>query len=405
MNKSYPRGQRIAALLPAIELIERSRDISEGLLLEIGKLTLETLLGMSAVQVAGEPSRGKPKGEIRHHGSQLGRVVIGGRRIQVERPRLRSKAGREVLIPAYEALKSDPKSAERTLSRVLAGVSTRDYKGIFDVAGKELGLSKSNVSRQAVKSAEEALRELAERKITTRQLAILVDGVRLGASVIACAIGIDEVGAKRVLGLSEGATENAAAVGALMDSIIERGLDPKLPILFIIDGSKALRKAVSDRFQGAVVQRCRVHKIRNVLDHLPKTKRRYVRAKLAMAYRLPYVQALDRLEELARELEVCNPGAAASLREGLHETLTITRLNLTPRLIFSLGSTNLIESSFGQAKCKLRRFNNFSSGAMSMRWCAATLRLAESHFRTLMGHRDLWMLQAVLDRPLELQVK
>lgn len=398
MNKNYRKGRPLAAMLPAIELMEGSKRIAEEAIMEMGMLALKTVLNLSAAQIAGEPRRGKKKpGEVRHHGSQPGSVRLGGRRVQVDRPRLRTRGGEEVEVPAYETMRSDPEKGERALRRVLKGVSTRDYKGVFDEAGIELGLSKSNVSRQTSEAAEEALRELAERKIQARQLAVMIDGVRLGECVGIAAIGIDESGQKRALGLAEGATENAAVVGSLLDSLIERGLDPNLPTLFVIDGAKALRRAILERFDGAVVQRCRIHKMRNVTQRLPLAKRRALGSKLTLAYRLPYEEALEKLEEIAAELEAMHPGAAASLREGLLETLSVSRLRLSPLLATSLSSTNLIESSFSRARSRLRKITNYSSGGMAMRWCSSALLMAEQGFRTLKGVKDLWMLRSALD--------
>jgi putative transposase len=405
LNKSYPKGREIAALLPSIELLEKSRQITEKAILDIGRLTIETVLNMSAEDAAGPPQRGKRKGDIRHHGSQPGNVKVGGKRVQVDRPRLRTRSGQEAPLAAYELLKTDPKRADRALSRVLAGVSTRDYAGIFDEAGEEVGVSRSNVSRESAKAAEGALKELTERRIEARQLAILIDGTNVGEVVAVTAVGIDESGTKRVLGLAEGASENAASVGSLLDSVIERGVDPLLPTLFVIDGSKALKKAIKDRFSGAVIQRCQIHKVRNVIGHLPLAVRDLYDKKLNLAFKLPYGEALDRLELIAKELEVLHPGAANSLREGMPETLTVKRLNLPPLLVSSLRSTNLIESSFTRAKTRLRRFSNFSSGGMSLKWSAAALKLAEQGFRRVKGVKDLWMLKASLDQPLEVLAK
>jgi transposase-like protein len=405
MNKSYIKGQDMAALLPSIELLEKSRGIVESTISELGKLTLETILSMSAVQLAGEPQRGKKKGQVRHHGSQAGNVKIAGRRIQIERPRLRSKDGKEVAVPAYETLRVDPESADRALSRVMKGISTREYAGVFDEAGEELGLSRSNVSRQVKEASEKALKELAERRIETRQLAILIDGIHIAKSVVLAAVGVGEEGNKRVLGLAEGATENSTAAGSLLDSLVELGLDKELPILFVLDGAKALSKAVKERFPNAQIQRCRVHKMRNVLEHLPLAKRRYFKAKLTLAYRLPYEEALEKLKELAKELEVLHPGAAGSLREGLSETLTLSRLAASPLLVASLSTTNLIESSFSRARARMRRVTHFSSGAMALRWCASALSIVEENFRTLKGFKDLWMLQTALDHPLQVVSK
>ena len=397
MNRSYTKGQDLARVFPALELVDASRCLVEEVLLEIGRLTLETVLSMSAVDVAGEPRRGKEKGPVRHHGSQPGRLMVGGKRIQVDRPRLRSKDGHEVGVPAYEALSRDPKQADRVLSRVLKGISTREYRGVFDEPSEELGLSKSNISRKVAEAGEEALKALTERPITTRQLAVFVDGIHIGDSMAISSVGVDESGAKRVLGLSEGATESAASVGVLLDSMIERGMDPSLGTLFILDGSKAIARAVKDRFPNGVIQRCQVHKLRNVLDHLPEGKRRRYAALIDLAWKLPYEQAIAKLEEIAKELEVLHPGAAASLREGMAETLTVTRLGLPESLCRSLKSTNIVESSFSRASSKLRRVTNFSSGRNAMNWLATAMTLAEQGFRAIVGYKDIWALKAALD--------
>ncbi len=397
MNRSYTKGQDLARVLPALDLVDASRGLVEEMLLEIGRLALETVLSMSAAEVAGEPHRGREKGAVLHHGSQPGRVVLGGKRIQLSRPRLRSKDGHEVGVPAYETLRKDPKQADRVLSRVVRGISTREYRGVFDETGEEIGLSKSNVSRTASQAGEGALKALVERRIENRQLAVFVDGIHVGDSVAIAAVGVDESGKKQVLGLSEGATESAASVGALLDSMIERGMDPALAALFVLDGSKALAKAVRDRFPKAVVQRCRVHKLRNVLDHLSEAKRRRIAALMNLAWKLPHDEAREKLEDIAKEIEASHPGAAASLREGLCETLAVSRLGLPNSLVRSLASTNIVESSFSRASSRLRRVTNFSSGKMAMHWLASALALAEEGFRAVIGHRDIWTLKAALD--------
>ena len=404
MNKSYIKGQDLARVIPALALVDESRSLVESVLVDLGLLALETILSMSAVDVAGEPRRGKEKGLVRHHGSQPGRVTLGGKRIQLDRPRLRSKDGHEVAVPAYEALSRDPKQADRVLARVVKGISTREYGGVFDEAGEELGLSKSNVSRAVAQSGEAALKALVERPITARQLAVFVDGIHVGDSVAISAVGVDEAGKKQVLGLSEGATESAASVGALLDSMIERGVDPSLSILFVLDGSKALAKAVRDRFPNAVIQRCQIHKLRNVLDHLPENKRARYAALLTLAWKLSFEQAMVKLEEIAKELEVLHPGAAASLREGMAETVTVKRLGLPESLVRSLKSTNIVESSFSRAAARLRRVNNFSSGKNAMNWLATAMTLAEQGFRAVVGHRDIWTLKAALDADLKRNV-
>ena len=406
MNQRYQKShQTLEPLLLSVELLENSRDIVESTFTELGRLMLETVLSMSAAQIAGEPQRGKRKGEVRHHGSQPGSVRLAGKRVQVRRPRLRARDGHEVPVPAYETLRRDPRQADRALSRVLAGVSTREYNGIFDEAGEELGVSRSNVSRQVRQASEKALNKLLSRKIDKRQLAVLIDGVHVGEHVLLVALGMDENGDKRVLGIQEGATENSAAAGSLLDSLISKGLDPEFGILFVLDGSKALRKAVKDRFANAEIQRCRVHKVRNVLEHLPLAKRNYVKAKLNLAYRLPYKEALAKLEEIAGELETMHPGAANSLKEGMDESLTLSRLGISGLLAASLSSTNFIESSFSRTRHRMRRITNVSSGEMALKWAASALLLGEKNYRAVKGFKDIWMLQTALDHPRQTAMK
>jgi len=277
------------------------------------------------------------------------------------------------------------------------GISTREYRGVFDEAGAELGLSKSNVSRQIGEAGESALKALADRRIQTRQLAVFIDGIHIGDSVAIAAVGVDESGCKQVLGISEGASESAASVGALLDSMLLRGMDPNQGTLFVLDGSKALAKAVKDRFASAVIQRCQIHKLRNVQDHLPESKRARYGAMIALAWKLPHAEALAKLEEIAAELEVLYPGAAASLREGMAETLSVKKLGLPESLVRSLKSTNIVESSFSRAAAKLRRVTNFSGGKNAMNWLATAMTLAEQGFRAIVGYRDVWALKAALD--------
>ena len=402
MNKTFRNSKDIEAFLPSVELLERSRDIIEEAIGQIGRLTIESILGMSAIEVAGTPERGKKGEDVYHYGSQSGNVKVGGKRIQVERPRLRSKDGKEVKVPAYEILKEDPKSGQRALERVLKGVSAREYQGVFDEASKELGLSKSQISREFVEASEKALKELMNRQITSRQLAIMIDGIHVGSSVVLVAIGIDALGSKSILGIQEGASENSSAVGCLLSSVIGKGVNPEEGILFILDGAKALSKAVNEFFPYAQIQRCRVHKMRNVLEHLPESKRSYIKAKMNLAYRLSYQEALAKLQDLAKELEVNHPGAAASLREGLEQTLTVSKLAVSPLLVHSLSTTNLIESSFSRARSRMRKVTNFTSGQMVLRWCASALVLAEQNFRSIKGVKDLWMLKSALDNQLEI---
>jgi transposase-like protein len=259
-----------------------------------------------------------------------------------------------------------------------------------------LGVSKSSVSREFVKETAGRVEDLMNRPIQGRILAAIVDGVRFGGHLVVGAVGVNERGAKQVLGVSEGSTENTSTVKALLVSLKERGITPKT--LFVLDGAKALRSAVIEVFGSqAPVQRCRFHKMKNVIDKLPKTRAGYVGAAMRAAYKLPHEEGLRRMRELAREIDLTHPGAAASLREGLEETFTVNRLGLPALLRSSLGTTNLIENAHGSLRSALGRFKNRTQGSHVVRWVCAAFLEAEKNMRTLKGHKDLWMLRAVLD--------
>jgi transposase-like protein len=229
-------------------------------------------------------------------------------------------------------------------------------------------------------------------------LAIWIDGLQLGEHHVICAVGVDAKGHKHVLGLREGATENAAVATALLEELIRRGLDPARPRLFVIDGSKALRAAIDAVFgTDQLVQRCRNHKQRNVVSHLPKDQQAQARATLRAAFKLEASEGIAKLEQYTSWLEREWPGAAASLREGLEELFTVNRLGRTSSLRRCLGTTNLIDNGHSAARERMRRVKNWQGGEMALRWTAASFEAASKGFRRIMGYKDLWMLKAVLD--------
>ena len=240
---------------------------------------------------------------------------------------------------------------------------------------------------------------MAERDLSGLELlAIWIDGLQLGGHHVICAVGVDAKGSKHVLGLREGATENAAVATALLEELVRRGLDPARPRLFVIDGSKALRSAIDAVF-GAdqMVQRCRNHKQRNVTSHLPKDQQAQALATMRAAFKLEAAEGIAKLEQYASWLEREWPGAAASLREGLAELFTVNRLGLTSALRRCLGTTNLIDNGHSAARERMRRVKHWQSGAMALRWTAASFEAASQGFRRIMGYKDIWMLKAVLD--------
>jgi transposase-like protein len=392
-------------LLPLLDLIEYAEAAVDDLIDVMGRATIEAVLLMSAAAVAGPKQQGKKTGrDIAYHGSQAGRVALKERQLRVTKPRLRRKrpqpgeAG-EVEIPAYEAMRKDRRLADRMLEILLDGVSTRRYEGVLPEMAETVGVSKSQVSRESIEAGERLLKELAERDLKGLELlAIWIDGLELGGHHVICAVGVDAKGSKHVLGLREGATENAAVATALLEDLVRRGLDPARSRLFVIDGSKALRSAIDAVFgTDQLVQRCRNHKQRNVISHLPKDQQQQALATMRAALKLEAAEGLAKLEQYASWLEREWPGAAASLREGLEELFTVNRLGLTGALRRCLGTTDLIDNGHSAARERMHRVKRWQSGEMALRWAAASFEAASKGFRRIMGYKDIWMLKAVLD--------
>jgi putative transposase len=394
-------------LLPMLDLIENAQVAIDDLIDVMGRATIEAVLLMSAAQVAGPKQQGKKTDrDIAYHGSQAGRVALKERQLKVTKPRLRKKAATpgeagEVEIPAYEAMRKDGRLADRMLEILIAGVSTRRYKHVLPEMAETVGVSKSEVSRETIEAGERTLKELAERDLSGLEiLAIWIDGIQLGPYHVICAVGVDAAGSKHVLGLREGATENAVVAKALLEALVGRGLDPKRRRLIVVDGAKALRSAIDTVF-GAdqPVQRCRNHKLRNVVGHLPEGQHEQAKATLRAAFKLDAKEGTAKLEQYASWLEQEWPDAAASLREGLGEMFTINRLGLPSALRRCLGTTNVIDNGHSAARDRMRRVKNWQSGSMALRWTAAAFDAASKGFRRIMGHEHLWMLKAALEEP------
>ena len=329
-------------------------------------------------------------------------LVLGGRRVEIRRPRARSTDSQELHLPSWPAWSSHDPLDERAFEQMVLGVSTRRYARSLEPLPEEVavrGISKSAISERFVVGTRRRLAELTQRDLSGLKLvALLIDGVHFAEHVVLAAIGIDVDGLKHPLGLREGATENASACKALLEDLIERGLDPQRARLVVMDGAKALRRAVLDTFgERALIQRCQAHKKRNVIDALPERVRASVRSTMNQAYagRDPK-RARRLLENLARHLEAAHPGAAASLREGLDETLTVMTLHLSEGVERVLSSTNLIENLFSRVREIARRVKRWQGGTMILRWTAAGVLEAERHFRKVAGYRALPRLVAVL---------
>ena len=335
-------------LLPMVDLISSARMAVDELIDVLGRATIEAVLELSAGQVAGPKRPGKAGGTIGWHGTQPGRVSLSERKLRVRKPRLRRKkvrSGGEAEVPAYEAMQQDGRLGERMLDILMRGVSTRQYEGVLPAMAETAGVSKSSVSREFTHASAKQMRHLCERRFDDVDLLVIyLDGLVFGEHHIIGAVGVDAQGHKHVLGLIQGASENATACSDLLIDLVSRGVDPQRRRLFVVDGSKALRAAI-DRVFGTrhPVQRCRNHKVKNVLDYLPKDLRDQAKNTMKAAYRLDADEGIARLKKLAEWLRLEHPSAAQSLLEGLPETFTVNRLGLSPALRRCLCTTNVIE--------------------------------------------------------------
>ena len=321
------------------------------------------------------------------HGSQPGYVVFAGRKVSIPKPRLREKGGAEIRLKSYQAFQQDGRMQRAVARKLTHQVSTRNYAAAIDDCLEGYGIDKSSVSRQWKAATAAELQKLVQRPVPADLAALLIDGQYFRKECLVVALGVDKQGQKHVLGLWHGATENSTLVRELLADLRQRGLNTEAVILVVLDGAKALYKGVREVFgERAFIQRCRVHKLRNVLEHLPLEKR------IQAAWRLRGAWAKATPEEALKELRACvkwldtiSPSAARSLEEGLEETLTVTRLGLHQSLVRTFSSTNLIESCFARTESWTSRVKRWRGAKMVLRWGAAALLFAEKGFRRVRG--------------------
>ena len=389
------------------ELVGAAQEGLLALSVGVGLGVLSELMEEEVVDVVGPRSKPDPERAAYRHGHEPGEVVLGGRVVPVERPRVRRADGSgEVELASYRHFADRDPFDRVVLERMLAGVSCRRYPRTQEPVGEAIeaearSVSRSALSRRFSERTRQALSELMSRRLEGVELAaLMLDGIELQGRTNVVCLGITLDGRKLPLGLWEGSTENATVATSLLSDLVERGLDTSGGVLVVIDGAKALRKAVRDVFgTDTPVQRCIRHKERNVEGHLPERERPWVRRKLRAAWADPdHGRALAALEALARQLETSHPGAAASLREGLAETLTLTRLGVTGPLRAVLASTNPVESMIEIVRATQRNVKRWRSGEMALRWTAAGMLEAERQFRRVVGYRDLPKLLAAIER-------
>jgi len=380
--------------LPMAELIAGVREDIEALSAQIGLKIMHAVMDHEIESKVGPWGQ---QGGYRH-GHQNGYVVFAGRKVAVKRPRIRSKGKQEIPLASYRAFQSDGRMQRAVARQLIRQCSTRNYEGALDECIEGYGIKRSSVSRHFKATTATQIKEFMERPVPPDILAVLIDGKYFPKQCIIVGLGIDKEGRKHVLGLWEGATENAAVVKGLLEDLLARGLEPQRKLLIVMDGSKALRRAVHQVFgDNAVVQRCRVHKQRNVLEHLPKEKQGQAAWRLRAAWNKPDVKTAEKeLRKIVSWLADISPMAARSLEEGLEETLTLQSLGVNGRLAHCLSSTNMIESCFAHAGSLMHRVKRWYDGKMVVRWAVATLKVAEKGFLRIRAFEHLGGLEEAL---------
>ena len=384
----------LEAQLPLSELIAGVAQDIEAFAAELGLTIIQKVLEAEVQQKVGRWGQ-QP---ACRHGHQPGYVIYGGRKVRLERPRLRSREDKEVPLASYQAFQKNGKlqrAVERQLSRQC---STRDYEGAIESCLEGYGIKRSSVSRHWKAATAKELESLMQRAVPKDLLVLMIDSKFFGGDCLVAAIGVDMQGRKHVLGLWHGATENATVVKGLLEDLVSRGLESERRMLIVIDGAKALRKAVQMVLgEEGLVQRCRIHKLRNVLDHLPEEKKAQAAWRLRAAWGQKDPKAAEKeLRKTVRWLDGFSPMAAASLLEGLEETLTVQKLGIGHTLCRSLSNTNLMENCFSLAAHRTRQVKRWDGARMILRWTAAALLAAEKTFRRIRGCEQLKDLGKVL---------
>src|SRR5215510_2628123 len=388
--------------LPLVDVLVDVRANMMEVVVAAGMKVVEAMLEEDRIRLCGPKHARNAERKVTRGGTVAGELVLGGRRVSVRRPRVHRVDGGEVRLPTYEAFGREDPLQERAVEQMVVGVATRKYARSLEPVPDTIasrGTSKSAVSRRFVARTRAELETWAQRSLRELDLvALMVDGIGFGEHMLVVALGIDSSGKKHALAIREGSTENVSLCRSLLSDLVTRGVPANRALLVVIDGGTGLRGAVKQVFgEYAVIQRCQVHKKRNVLDHLPDHARPRMEAVLNEAYALDdYDKAKALLERHARAMEEQHPGAAASLREGIDETLTVMRLGIGATLRKSLATTNPIESTFATVRRVSSRVTRWPTGTMALRWALTGTLEAAKYWRRVMGHADLPRLIATL---------
>jgi transposase-like protein len=380
----------VQMMLPMAEMMGWLRKGVGELIRQAGLQLMDLLMQEEVRELAGERSHRQSDRAANRWGSERGYCVVMGQKVPIQRPRVRSIEDKEVRLGSYELFHRGEPLTETVWEKLMLGLSTRDYGQAIRQFTEAYGLEKSAISEHFIEASRTKLKAMMERRLDkTRLCALLIDATPFQGQQMVAALGIDEYGRKMILGIRQGATENATVVGELLGDLVERGLDFAEPRLYILDGGKALTAAVKKHAgESAAIQRCQVHKRRNVLDHLTDEQRPTIAKKLNAAYALEgYEAAKEALNQLHRELMDLNPSAARSLGEGMEDSLTVHRLHLPAQLRKTMSSTNVIESAFSIVEKVCKNVKRWHGGDQRERWVGSGLLVAENQFRRITGHK------------------
>ena len=393
------QNPNIQMIFPMAEVVGLLQEGVGHLLREAGLTLMNLIMEEEVRHLAGERHQQHPERRAHRWGKEDGYCVVDGQKVPIRRTRLRSAEHREQRLGSYELFQ---RSGQSVWDKMMRGLSTRNYGAVVKDFQEAYGVEKSAVSDSFIEASREKLQALMERPLGELRLcAVLIDGTPFRDRQMIVALGISIDGRKTVLGLREGASENVSVVGELLSDLAARGLDFSVPRLYVLDGGKALAAAVRRHAgEAALVQRCQVHKRRNVVDHLPEEHKSTVRKKIQNAYAMTeYADAKRALERLHRELMELNPSAARSLEEGMEETLTVHRLRVPVQLRRTLASTNVIESAFSIVETVCRNVKRWRAGDHIERWVGSGLLVAERQFRKVQGYREIDSLLTSLANP------
>lgn len=382
----------VQLVLPMAEMVGWLRAGVGELIRQAGLQLMTLLMEAEVEQRVGERSQPQSDRTVHRWGSERGYGVVMGQKVPLRRPRVRTTEDREVRLGSYEMFHRGEPLTETVWDKLMLGLSTRQYGDAVRQFAEAYGLEKSAISEHFIEASRAKLKAMMERRLEKMKLcALLIDATPFAGQQMVVALGVGQDGRKMILGLRQGATENATVVGELLSDLLERGLDFSEPRLYVLDGGKALHKAVRKQAgEQAAIQRCQVHKRRNVLDHLSEEHKLAVAQRLNAAYALEdYVAAQQALSQLHRELMELNPSAARSLEEGMEETLTVHRLQIPAQLRKSLASTNVIESAFSIVERVCSNVKRWHGGDHRERWVGSGLLVAEKQFRRIQGYKQI----------------